>query len=49
MMEQEAHFPAALQSAVNFLIDGNKPAMRSVADQIAVVASRLPKTSASPK
>ena len=49
VMEQEAHFPAALQSAVNFLIDGNKPAMRSVADQIAVVASRLPKTSASPK
>jgi hypothetical protein len=41
-MEQEAHFPAALQSAVNFLIDGNKPAMRSVADRIAVVANRVP-------
>jgi hypothetical protein len=48
-MEQEASFPAPLQSAVNFLFDGNKPAMHSVADQIAVVASRLPKTSASPK
>jgi hypothetical protein len=41
-MEQEAQFPAALQSALNFRIDGNKPAMRSVADQIAVVASRVP-------
>lgn len=42
VMEQEAQFPAALQSALNFRIDGNKPAMRSVADQIAVVASRVP-------
>jgi len=42
MMEQEAHFPAALRSAVNFLIDGHKPAMRSIADRIAVVASRVP-------
>jgi hypothetical protein len=41
-MEQEARFPAALQSSVNFLIDGNKRAMRSIADQIAVVASRVP-------
>jgi heat shock protein HslJ len=42
VMDQEAEFLAALQSAATFHIDGNMLEMRSAADQIAIVASRAP-------
>ena len=42
VMDQEANFLAALQSAATFRIDGNLLDMRTAADQIAVIANRAP-------
>ena len=42
VMEQEAEFLEALQTAATFRIDGDTLEMRSTADQIAIIAKRAP-------
>jgi len=42
VMEQEAEFLAALQTAATFSIDGDTLEMRTASDQIAIVATQVP-------
>ena len=42
IMDQEAAFLAALQSAATFRVDGNMLEMRTAADQMVIIASRAP-------
>ena len=42
VMDQEAEFLGALQSAATFRITGNMLELRTAGDQIAVIAQRMP-------